>query len=313
MLGPLTTKERSKSETFLIKNVQSIEFEEDLKCLRAQQNVPHKSKIKNLNPFSDEEGVLRVNGRINHANVEFNSKFQIILPKGHKLTRLILEFYHKRYFHLGPTALLHYVRQKFWPVQGKATCRKIVHDCIDCFKVKPLGVEQLMGNLPKERVTPDFPFNCSDTDFCGPFFIKYKHQRKGIHHKIYVCIFVCLVTKAIHLGLVTDLTSNAFIASLKRFVARRGLCSKLFSDNATNFTAANKELTKLDNLVLKPDDCLANYLTTEGIEWHFLPPRAPSFGGLWESGVKAFKFHFRRVVGNSRLSYEEFLTVTTQI
>ncbi|XP_055936878.1 uncharacterized protein LOC129966476 [Argiope bruennichi] len=112
--------------------------------------------------------------------------------------------------------------------------------------------------------------------------------------------------------MVTDLTSDAFIACLKRFVARRGLCSKLFSDNGTNFIGANKELSKLYNLVLKLDDSLASYLSTEGIDWNFIPPRAPNFGGLWESGVKAFKYHFKRILGNSK-SYEEFLTVITQI
>ena len=74
-----------------------------------------------------------------------------------------------------------------------------MHDFIKCFKVKPVGVEQLMGDLPRERVTPDYPFNCTGVDFCGPFLIKYKHQRKGTYHKIYVWIFVCLVTKAVHL------------------------------------------------------------------------------------------------------------------
>ncbi|XP_055950871.1 uncharacterized protein LOC129984956 [Argiope bruennichi] len=245
----------------------------------------HRAPVICLAIVKYEVGVLRVNGRIRHSNVNFNC----------------------------PTALLHYVRQRFWPVQGKATCRKVVHDCIKYFRVKPIGVKQLMGDLPKERVTPDFPFNCSGVDFCGPFLVKYKHQRKGTYHNVYVCLFVCLVTKAVHLEMVTDLTSDAFIACLKRFVARRGLCSKLFSDNGTNFIGANKELSKLYNLVVKPDDSLASYLSTEGIDWNFIPPRAPNFGGLWESGVKAFKYHFKRILGNSKLSYEEFLTVITQI
>ena len=312
-LGPLTTQEINHSETFIVKEVQRQEFRDELKQLSVNKNVLEKSKVKCLNPFLDKEGVIRVNGRLKNANINFNCKFPIILPKSHQLTKLIIDSYHKRYFHLGPTALLHYVRQRYWPVQGKATCRKVVHDCIKCFKVKPVGVEQLMGDLPKERVNPDYPFNCSGVDFCGPFLIRYKHQRKGTYHKIYVCIFVCLVTKAVHLEIVTDLTSEAFIACLKRFVARRGLCSKLFSDNGTNFVGASKELSKLFNLVVKPDDELATYLSTERMDWFFLPPKAPNFGGLWESCVKSFKYHFKRVLGNSNLTYEEFLTATIQI
>ncbi|GFW80506.1 integrase catalytic domain-containing protein [Trichonephila clavipes] len=118
---------------------------------------------------------------------------------------------------------------------------------------------------------------------------------------------------AVHLDIVTDLTSNAFIATLKRFIFRRGKCAKLYSDNATNFVGANIELKKMFNLVCKPDEALASYMASEGIDWNFLPPRAPNFGGLWEAGVKSFKFYLKRVVGNIRLTYEVFLTVIIQI
>ncbi|GFT26577.1 integrase catalytic domain-containing protein [Trichonephila clavipes] len=118
---------------------------------------------------------------------------------------------------------------------------------------------------------------------------------------------------AVHLDIVTDLTSNAFIATLKRFIFRRGKCAKLYSDNATNFVGANIELKKMFNLVCKPDEALESYMASEGIDWKFLPPRAPNFGGLWEAGVKSFKFYLKRVVSNIRLTYEEFLTVIIQI
>ncbi|GFX86894.1 integrase catalytic domain-containing protein [Trichonephila clavipes] len=174
--------------------------------------------------------------------------------------------------------------------------------------------EQLLLKLDqKDRVIKNYPFNVSGVDFCGPFYIKYKGQRKGVYNKIYVCIFICFVSKAVHLDIVTDLTSNAFIATLKRFIFRRGKCAKLHSDNATNFVGANIELKKMFNLVCKPDEALASYMASEGIDWKFLPPRAPNFGGLWEAGVKSFKFYLKRVVGNIRLTYEEFLTVIIQI
>ncbi|GFU91130.1 integrase catalytic domain-containing protein [Trichonephila clavipes] len=67
------------------------------------------------------------------------------------------------------------------------------------------------------------------------------------------------------------------------------------------------------NLVCKPDEALASYMASEGIDWKFLPPRVPNSGGLWEAGVKSFKFYLKRVVGNIRLTYEEFLTVIIQI
>ncbi|GFX70215.1 integrase catalytic domain-containing protein [Trichonephila clavipes] len=102
---------------------------------------------------------------------------------------------------------------------------------------------------------------------------------------------------AVHLDIVTDLTFNAFIATLKRFIFRRGKCAKLYSDNATNFVDANIELKKMFHLVCKPDEALASYMASEGIDWKFLPPRALNFGGLWKARVKSFKFYLKRVVG----------------
>ncbi|GFW16194.1 integrase catalytic domain-containing protein [Trichonephila clavipes] len=93
--------------------------------------------------------------------------------------------------------------------------------------------------------------------------------------------------KTVHIELVSDLTSQAFIAALKRFMARRGKCAKLFSDNGKNFVGASNEIKKLLEIVRNPDEKLANYLAAEGIEWKFIPARSPNFGGLWEAAIKS--------------------------
>ncbi|GFU87483.1 uncharacterized protein TNCV_2446171 [Trichonephila clavipes] len=113
---------------------------------------------------------------------------------------------------------------------------------INHLKTKPIVSTQIMRNLPKERLITDYPFNCPGVDFSGPFFIKNKGQRKGNLFKVYICIKVCFVFKAVHIELVSDLTSQAFIAALKRFMARRGKCAKLFSDNGKNFVGASNEI-----------------------------------------------------------------------
>ncbi|GFS92185.1 integrase catalytic domain-containing protein [Trichonephila clavipes] len=202
---------------------------------------------------------------------------------------------------------------QFWPINGKGIARKTVHDCIACFRQKPTGVDQLMGNLPSERVTPSAPFLNSGVDFCGPFQIKFKNQRKGIFSKVYVAIFVCLATKAIHLEAVTDLTTEAFIAALKRLCARRGRISTLMSDNATNFKGAAAELNRFIKLICNKNETLANYFASEAIQWKFIPPRSPNFGGLWEAGVKSFKHHLYRTLVNSKITFEEFETIIIQI
>ncbi|GFS71380.1 transposable element Tcb2 transposase [Trichonephila clavipes] len=188
-----------------------------------------------------------------------------------------------------------------------------MHECVVCFKNKPIVANQLMGSLPRERINPSFPFLHTGIDYSGPFFIRYKHQRKGTYQKIYVAIFVCLASKAVHLEIVSDLTTDAFLATLKRFVARRGKCATISSDNAKNFVGANRELKRLHNLLKFREEKLSSYLPSEGISWNFMPPRAPNFGGLWEAGVKSFKFYLKRAVGNLKMILAEFLTIITQI
>lgn len=170
-----------------------------------------------------------------------------------------------------------------------------------------------MGDLPEVRINRDFVFNSVGIDLCGPFLIKNKYQRKASPTKVYVSLFICLVTKAIHLETVSDLTTESLIAALKRFIARRGKCSKIFSDNATNFVGANKELKQLFNLIKFQDESLVNFSIEEKIEWKFIPPRAPNFGGLWEAGIKSLKYYMKRMVGSTLFSYEEFLTLLIQI
>ncbi|XP_045471829.1 uncharacterized protein LOC123678720 [Harmonia axyridis] len=121
--------------------------------------------------------------------------------------------------------------------------------------------------------------------------------------KAYVCVFVCMSTKAIHLELASDMSSDVFIAALRRFVARRGKCSHLYSDRGTNFVGANRELVALAK---KCAEC-------ELITHHFLPGNAPHMGGLWEAGVRSVKTHLKRVIGDQVLSYEEFYTLLVQI
>ncbi|XP_031359012.1 uncharacterized protein LOC116182608 [Photinus pyralis] len=129
-------------------------------------------------------------------------------------------------------------------------------------------------------------------------------RRRGLKaNKAYVCVFVCNATKAVHLEVVSDLSAEAFIAAFRRFVARRGCVSHVYSDNATNFVGAH-------NIFIKNARLAAQELE---IQWHFSPPSGPHFNGLAEAGVKSIKTHLLRVVGEQRLSLEEFSTLLCQI
>ncbi|XP_050308278.1 uncharacterized protein LOC126744769 [Anthonomus grandis grandis] len=122
-------------------------------------------------------------------------------------------------------------------------------------------------------------------------------------YKAYVCLFICTNTKCLHLELLSDLTSEALLAGLRRFIARRGKVLNLYSDCGTNFVGSDKYLRQI----------FSNCAKAEAIAWHFNPPAAPHMGGIWEANIKSVKSHLIRIVGTQRLTYEEFNTVLVQI
>ncbi|GFU70830.1 integrase catalytic domain-containing protein [Trichonephila clavipes] len=222
-VGSRTVAEFKEQEIKLIKHAQRSLFD--------KKEIP--SSISNLFPFVDGEGIVRVGGRLENASVSYLHKHPAILAKGSKLNKLYFNSLYTRLFHVGPQGLLNAVRQKFWPLSGRSIARKTVHQCVTCFKSRPILSSQIMGNLPSERVNISSPFTIAGLDLCGPFLVKYKNQRKGTLNKVYICVCICFSTKAIHLELLSDLTSDALIATLKRFTSRRGKCSKIYTDNAT--------------------------------------------------------------------------------
>ncbi|XP_033225821.1 uncharacterized protein LOC117178504 [Belonocnema kinseyi] len=172
-----------------------------------------------------------------------------------------------------------------------------------------------MGNLPSVRSIPARPVSNVGVDYYGPFSIEEKKFRNRTRVKVYVAVFVCLVIKAVHLKVVSDMTSDGFIAALKRLIARRGKPSNIYSDNGKNFIGAHNELLEiyvLLNSEAHQKRC-QHFLTHEAITWHFIPPLSPHFGGIWESAVKCFKHHFKRVVSEQLFTFEEFNTFVIEV
>lgn len=227
---------------------------------------------------------------------------------------MIIDKGHKETLHGGNKLTLSVIRHTYWIINGIQAVKSILHKCIKCHRFKAKGLEQLMGNLPSARVNPSRAFSNTGVDYAGPINVRVSKGRGNKSYKGYLAIFVCLATKAIHLEVVSDATADGFIAAFKRFTARRGLCSNLYSDNGTNFVGANTKMIKLNNQVQKSlDPEIADFLTTKGITWHFIPPASPNFGGLWEAGVKSTKHHLKRVIGETTLTFEELSTVICQI
>ncbi|GFT94630.1 integrase catalytic domain-containing protein [Trichonephila clavipes] len=122
-------------------------------------------------------------------------------------------------------------------------------------------------------------------------------------------------TKAVHIEAVGDLTTDSFIAALRRFSARRGAPRHIYSDNGTNFVGSRRKLDEIRKLWLSlpTNEAISYYLSKSSMDWHFIPPSSPHFGGIWESGIRSVKFHLKRVLGETILTFEELTTLLTQI
>lgn len=182
-------------------------------------------------------------------------------------------------------------------LRGMRAVKTICRKCVTCMRYHAKTETQLMGQLPAHRVNPGSPFEVTGIDFAGPITTKYAYVRRPVLQKSYACVFVCMATKAIHLEAVSELTTASFLASLTRFVDKRGRPHTIYSDNGTNFVGAERELQEAFQFMQKTStrDAISDQCTTKGITWHFSPKRAPHFGGLWKAAVKAFKYHFRRL------------------
>lgn len=312
-IGPLSSTEIDNALNTVLKLAQYQSFPEEIQLLKNNKQLQKSSKLLSLTPFLDKNGLLRVGGRLKLGNFSFDQKHPILLSNKHPLTILIIRNEHYRALHAGTNALLAAIRTRFWIVSGKSTVKQVLHKCIVCFKCKPTELKYIMGNLPRERITPCRPFLNCGVDYAGPFLIKANKLRHTKYVKAYLCIFICFSSKAVHLEIVNDLSTKAFLNCLKRFVARRGKPSNIYSDNATNFVGAKNEIKQLYKLIQNNQQDIINHLSPDRISWHNIPPRSPNFGGIWESSIKSAKAHLIRIAGNASLTYEDFNTIITQI
>lgn len=313
--GNLTRDELISAQRLWILQTQRQNYYNELRQCRRDLPVDSKSKLISLAPFVDGNGLLRVRGRLENSMLSYDEIHPVILPPNAHFTHLITDRFHQRTMHGGPQLMLSIIRRKYWIVNARATIHHFVHKCITCYRQRASTKHQLMASLPAPRVQRSSrPFTHTGVDYCGPFEIRASKGRGIKTYKAYVAVFVCLMVKAIHVECVDGLTSDAFLAAFRRFVARRGMPSNMYSDNGTNFVGAANELEKQFNQITKENERkITDKYIDDGIQWHFIPPGSPHFGGLWEAGVKSVKFHLRRVIGETKLTYEEMSTLLCQI
>lgn len=311
----LSVIELQNAHTNLIKLVQREVFSTEINELKLNNAVHKSSALANMSPFLDKDEIIRVGGRLRNAPLAFDKKHQIILPKNHDLTKMIIRHFHVVNLHSGAQGTLAAIRQKYWVISGRSAVRSVLHKCVSCFRARPIVAEQKMGDLPQHRVEQLRPFLKTGIDYCGPIFIKEGRGRGKKSVKAYIALFICLCTKAVHLELVSDLTTEGFLNALRRFMSRRGNVKEMHSDNATNFVGAKNELLELKNILKNQDSKrkVIDYLGNNNVSWHFIPPRSPNFGGLWEANIRAVKYHIKRVIGETLLTFEELYTFITRV
>ncbi|GFX73985.1 uncharacterized protein TNCV_2954681 [Trichonephila clavipes] len=179
---------------------------------------------------------------------------------------------------------------------GRRTVRKMWNACVKCRRFKSKSPMTDPVSLPSDRVKDAAVFEVLGVDLAGPLYVKQGD-------KVWIVFYTCAIYRALHLEFVSSLSTDAFLLSFRRFVARRGRPRIIYSDNGTNIRGAYNELIYIDwNEV-------SRYAEIQRITCKFIPPSAAWWGGLSESLVRTVKELFRRTLGKAIFTYEELLTI----
>lgn len=281
---------------FLIKAAQSKAFPEETEALATKshqengivgKSVKRTSPIHRLKPIVDDDGVLRVGGRLHQTELPYDVKHPVLLPKKAHLTDLVIRHFHQRTGHQGRARTHAEIRSSgYWIVNGSSLIGHHISKCVTCRKLRASPQQQVMAELPTDRFEQVPPFTFSAVDYFGPFYIK--EGRKEM--KRYGVLFTCMASRAIHLEIATSLTTDSFLNAYRRFVCRRGPIQQLRSDQGTNFVGAKNELeaalhemnhNKIQRELLQ-DNC-------DWFAWKMNVPHASHMGGVWERQIKTVR------------------------
>ena len=244
----IETEQIEEAKYDIIKIVQQKCFREEYCLLNSKDYDPfnnnrkiRRSKIFNLDPFLDENGIIQVGGRLNNSTMDECCKHPLLLPKGERITSLIIRHHHAITGHGGRRITLNEIRSSgYWIVGANTEVKRIIFNCITCRKLRGKVGEQKMANLPFFRSNEAPPFTYCGVDMFGPFVIKQRRSEL----KRFGAMFTCLASRAVHIEVTCTMNTDSFILALRRLMARRGNIRVLYSDNGSNFLGVQKELKK---------------------------------------------------------------------
>jgi hypothetical protein len=275
-------EEREEAEQTIVKLVQEQAFSDEIKRLEAKGEVlmSKDSKLYKLSPFFDAEGILRVGGRLSQATLHPHVKHPAILPsKGH-ISALLIKHFHEKVYHQGRGMTINELRANGWWIIGcSSAVSSHLFRCVKCRKYRRCTEEQKMGDLPQDRMEAAPPFTYSGIDCFGPIYVK--EGRKEL--KRYGLLLTCLCSRAIHIEVIDDMTTDAFINALRAFIAIRGNVRQLRCDQGTNFVGARREFAGL----VKGMD--TEKVKDLGCEFLMNPPATSHMGGAWERQIRSVR------------------------
>ncbi|XP_039285255.1 uncharacterized protein LOC120351528 [Nilaparvata lugens] len=290
---------------------QAFYFAETLKLLSKGETPPQ--ELLSISPFVDSSGLLRVGGRLRNSSLPYDSRHPLLLPKLSHLSTLICDQTHRDNLHVGPHTTQSLVARKYWIISARNLIRSRLHHCVRCTRMRAQPQQPIMSDLPHFRVNASSVFVHVGVDFAGPFNMKCSSLKKPRVYKGYLALFICLAVKAVHLEYVSELTTESFLAAFDRFASRRGLPSHVYSDNGLNFVGAAKKLSDISKFLADSKTDIFNALVQREVTWHFNPPSAPNFGGIWEANIKSAKTLLKIQIGDNPITMEEYFTVFSRI
>lgn len=305
----ITSEERINAIEFWIKYEQNIAFKNEIRCIKSGDMLPTKSSIASLRPLMDKNGILRVGGRIDKANIAYESKHQYIIPHKSRLSFLLLNYAHEMTMHGGAQLMIQFIRKRFWIPKIRFEARNFIKTCTRCVRLAQTTAKQIMAELPAIRLKPAPPFQHTGVDMAGPYHMRVSTKinantrgRQLPEMKGWIAVFVCLVTRAVHLEAVEGMSADDFLIAYTKFVSKRGHPEIMYSDRGTNFICADAELKSA--LQSWQSDQVQRYVRLKGTEWKYITPSAPHEGGVWEAAVKQLKYHLKRVIGVQKYSFQ---------
>ena len=180
-------------------------FAAELEALQRNVDLHRVSKISRFNLFLDN-GLIRLGGRLQFANLSGNTRHPLLLDSKQHCVSLLIWHTHVRLHRFGVRIILSELREEFWILRAGQTIKKVLQKCLPCKMAKiPCGHE-IEAPLPADRVKPQKPFAVTGIDFAGPFYIRVGSNIR----KSYVALFPCATTRAFHLELCTDMTTDKF-------------------------------------------------------------------------------------------------------